>query len=77
MGVMGVILRRSLKNASALSGENLLVVEGLRNVTPVTPITPARRITDEVRTEVARLKREIIRLFLGGHAQSWQTWGMP
>jgi hypothetical protein len=36
---------------------------------------PAATVTDEVQAEVASLKREIIRLFLGRHAQSQHTWG--
>lgn len=35
----------------------------------------AATVTDEVQAEVARLKRDIIRLFLGRHAQSQHTWG--
>lgn len=34
----------------------------------------AATVTDEVQAQVARLKREIIRLFLGRHAQSQHTW---
>jgi hypothetical protein len=37
----------------------------------------AATVTDEVRAEVARLKPEIITLFLSGHPQSRRTWGRP
>lgn len=37
----------------------------------------AATVTPEVRADVARLKPEIIRLFLGGYPQSRRTWGKP
>jgi hypothetical protein len=38
---------------------------------------PAATVTREVRTEVAQLKSEIIRLLSEGHPSSRRTWGEP